>query len=96
MTLRQSMLDKCPITPFSVVVRTIFEELGAPPSELFAEFDEEPIASASLAQVLFDITMPTKQALVQLSCPKGLESLFSPVREMGNNRNLPLSEGSGS
>jgi predicted unusual protein kinase regulating ubiquinone biosynthesis (AarF/ABC1/UbiB family) len=31
--------------------RTIEEDLGAPPSELFARFDETPLASASIGQV---------------------------------------------
>ena len=49
-TFRASMLDNCPVSTFSQVVHTINEDLGAPPSVLFAEFDEEPVASASLAQ----------------------------------------------
>ena len=50
-TMRDSLLDKCPISSFAQVVQTLDEELGAPPSVLFAEFDPEPMASASLAQV---------------------------------------------
>ena len=52
-TFRLSMLDNCPVSTFSQVVHTINEDLGAPPSILFAEFDEEPVASASLAQASF-------------------------------------------
>lgn len=49
-TMRDSLLDKCPVSSFAQVVRTLDEELGAPPSVLFAEFNPEPMASASLAQ----------------------------------------------
>ena len=35
----------------SEVTRTIREDLGADPEELFAQFEHSPIASASLAQV---------------------------------------------
>jgi hypothetical protein len=36
---------------FQVVKDTIFRELGQPVSSIFSEFDPEPIAAASLAQV---------------------------------------------
>ena len=50
-TFRENLLDKCPVSSYLQVARTIDEEFGSPPSSLFAEFEEEPIASASLAQV---------------------------------------------
>lgn len=37
--------------PWAQVERTIREELGKPPDELFASFDRKPVASASVAQV---------------------------------------------
>ncbi|MGI6206590.1 MAG: ABC1 kinase family protein [Anaerolineae bacterium] len=43
--------DQAPPEPPSTVVRTIEEELGAPLGQIFAEFELEPVAAASLAQV---------------------------------------------
>ena len=43
--------DNTPADPFRTVSRTIESELGLPLDELFAEFDEVPLASASIGQV---------------------------------------------
>lgn len=47
----RSLLDSTPVSSFESVRRTIQEDFGAPLEELFSQFDEVPIASASLAQV---------------------------------------------
>jgi len=43
--------DATPADPASTVRATIKAELGEPPDKLFAHFEEEPLASASIAQV---------------------------------------------
>jgi len=43
--------DRVPARPFSVVREVVERELGRPLSAIFSEFDETPIAAASLAQV---------------------------------------------
>lgn len=43
--------DRLPPMPFADVVSRITSELGAPPHQLFASFSEQPLASATIAQV---------------------------------------------
>jgi ubiquinone biosynthesis protein len=43
--------DQVPAEPFPVVRRVVEEDLGQPLARVFASFDEEPIAAASIAQV---------------------------------------------
>ena len=43
--------DRVPPEPFASVERVVEEDLGRPLGEVFASFDREPLASASVAQV---------------------------------------------
>lgn len=45
------LLMATPADPADTVLATIADELGKPPADLFAAFEAEPIASASIAQV---------------------------------------------
>ncbi|MGD8414502.1 MAG: AarF/UbiB family protein, partial [Candidatus Latescibacterota bacterium] len=47
----ESLQDRVPPRPVTEIRSRIRAELGADPSELFSEFDDEAVASASLAQV---------------------------------------------
>src|SRR5262249_60961652 len=46
-----SLQDRVPALPFSEVAAVIEAELGAPVEALFAEFEKEPLGTASVAQV---------------------------------------------
>jgi ubiquinone biosynthesis protein len=43
--------DSAPPIPLQAVVDTIIADLGAPPDQVFARFETEPLASASIGQV---------------------------------------------
>ena len=47
----RSLLDRVPPADTRAVHKLFTDELGADPADLFASFDEEPFASASIAQV---------------------------------------------
>lgn len=47
----RGLLDNCPARPFSLVRETVERELGRPLFEVFETFAEEPLASATVAQV---------------------------------------------
>uniref|UniRef100_A0A803P178 ABC1 atypical kinase-like domain-containing protein n=1 Tax=Cannabis sativa TaxID=3483 RepID=A0A803P178_CANSA len=50
-TMRECMLNKCPVSSYDQVCEVFKKELGETPDKIFSEFDPVPIASASLAQV---------------------------------------------
>jgi len=65
----RSLLDSVPPADTAEVHKLLAAELGADPSELFANFDEEPFASASIAQVHFATLHTGEDVVVKIQRP---------------------------
>lgn len=66
--------------PYDQARDRIVRELGAPPEELFAEFDPEPLAAASLAQVHRAVLHDGRDVAVKIQRPGIHTQLRSDVR----------------
>jgi ubiquinone biosynthesis protein len=65
----RGLLDRVPPADAKEVHKLVVDELGAEPSELFAEWDEEPFASASIAQVHYATLKSGEEVVVKIQRP---------------------------
>jgi predicted unusual protein kinase regulating ubiquinone biosynthesis (AarF/ABC1/UbiB family) len=62
--------DEVPSAPLPYVLQTIYEELGAPSAEVFAHFEPQPVAAASLGQVYFGELRDGRKVAIKVQRPR--------------------------
>jgi len=65
----RACLDQVPPVPWADVAAVVTEELGAPPAEVFARIDPEPLAAASIAQVHTAMLADGTEVVVKVQRP---------------------------
>jgi ubiquinone biosynthesis protein len=75
--------DRVPPFNSDIAIAQIRKSLGAHPDELFARFEREPVASASIAQVHFATLKDGKEVAVKVLRPGMKQSIESDIALMG-------------
>ncbi|MCB9639469.1 MAG: AarF/ABC1/UbiB kinase family protein [Myxococcales bacterium] len=68
--------------PFDVIKAQVEESLGKPIDELFLRFEEQPLASASIAQVHIAYLLDDTEVVVKVARPGARESMTSDLSIM--------------
>jgi ubiquinone biosynthesis protein len=74
--------DQVPPEPFETVRRVVEEDLGAPLEQVFARFDREPIAAASIAQVHGARLASGEEVVVKVQRPRVQEQVRLDIAAM--------------
>lgn len=62
--------DEVVAAPLPYVLRIIIDELGAPPDQIFADFNPTPVAAASLGQVYFGELHDGRKVAIKVQRPR--------------------------
>jgi ubiquinone biosynthesis protein len=83
-TALSELQDHVPGFPVQDVARVLEEELQLPPDKLFAEFDHEPLAAASLSQVHRARLITGEEVAVKIQRPNIEETIESDLAILEN------------
>jgi predicted unusual protein kinase regulating ubiquinone biosynthesis (AarF/ABC1/UbiB family) len=73
---------KAPKVPLAEMLNVFVDEVGEPPDEVFKEFDEEPIAAASIGQV-YRATLPSgERVAVKIQYPGIAKAIESDLKNL--------------
>ena len=77
-----TLRDDVPPLPFKQVEKLLREELGEKPSAVFAEFEEEAFAAASIGQVHRAVTRDGQPVAVKVQYPGVAEAVDTDLRNL--------------
>jgi predicted unusual protein kinase regulating ubiquinone biosynthesis (AarF/ABC1/UbiB family) len=80
-TLAQ-LRDDVPPLPYKRLEKLLREELGEKPSDIFAEFEEEAFAAASIGQVHRAVTLEGRPVAVKVQYPGVAEAVETDLRNL--------------
>jgi predicted unusual protein kinase regulating ubiquinone biosynthesis (AarF/ABC1/UbiB family) len=84
----RTLQDRVPPEPWEAIEEVLKEELGRPLEEIFARFDREPLAAASLAQVYAAEFPDGTQVAVKVQRPQVARLVSADVTALRAARNL--------
>jgi len=76
------LFDAVPPMPLAAVLQTIERELGARPETVFADFDPNPLAAASIAQVHRATLHSGERVAVKVQRPRIVEIFAADIRNL--------------
>jgi predicted unusual protein kinase regulating ubiquinone biosynthesis (AarF/ABC1/UbiB family) len=78
-----ALRDAAPKVRFSDMRKVIEEELDAPLREIFAEFDEDPVAAASIGQVYRAVLHDGREVAVKVQYPGVAQAVRADMQNLG-------------